>query len=257
MVQQKRKPRNWKKLCAPFCRQRTDCPTKSTVEYYKFRLKEGQLSHSCPSFCRGGKFYGNHTYHSAARRQDRIKRQAISGFNFFMILVLTLIRNRITLQYDFVLKGGVALDENYERVRRIMRATNRIDGVYYLLARHYGLNENTLAFLYALDDGKPHSQKEISDEWLIPRTTINSIVKKMISDGYITFTGEQHAKEKMILLTEKGLEYINRLLNGIYLAEERAIVDTLENYSPEFVEALEHFSHCLRAGFDEMVKKEV
>ena len=75
------------------------------------------------------------------------------------------------------------MDHPYETIRRIMLAINQIDGLYYLLGRHYGVNENTLAFLYALDDERPHSQKEISDQWLIPRTTVNSIVKHMIADG--------------------------------------------------------------------------
>lgn len=145
------------------------------------------------------------------------------------------------------------MDKNYETVRRIMLATNKIDGVYYFLARYYGINENTLAFLYALDDGKPHSQKEISDVWLIPRTTINSIVKNMLSDGYVAFIGEKHAKEKMLLLTEKGRQYTDKLLKDIYLAEEQAIIDTLEKFSPEFVAALEYFSSRLRTGFDEIV----
>lgn len=144
------------------------------------------------------------------------------------------------------------MDKNYETVRRIMLATNKIDGVYYLLARHYGINENTLAFLYALDDGKPHSQKEISDVWLIPRTTINSIVKTMLFEGYIAFEGEQHTKEKALVLTEKGRSYTSRLLNDIYLAEEQAIIETLQNFSPEFVTALEDFSNRLRAGFDKI-----
>lgn len=144
------------------------------------------------------------------------------------------------------------MDENYETLRRMMLAINKIDGVYYLLGRHYGINENTLAFLYALDDDKAHSQKEISDEWMIPRTTINSIVKNMLSDGYIAFTGEHHTKEKMIVLTEKGREYTKKLFNDIYLAEEQAIKDTLENFSPEFVAVLEYFAHRLSAGFDEM-----
>lgn len=54
------------------------------------------------------------------------------------------------------------MDKNYETVRRIMLATNTIDGVYYLLARHYGINENTLAFLYALDDEPPPIPKRRS-----------------------------------------------------------------------------------------------
>lgn len=147
------------------------------------------------------------------------------------------------------------MDENYEAVRRIMLATNKIDGVYYLLAREYGINENTLAFLYALVDEKPHSQKEISDEWLIPRTTINSIVKNMLADGYIAFTQKQHTKEKAMVLTPKGQDYANELFKGIYQAEEQAIIDTLKEFPPEFVAALETFASRLRAGFDQMICK--
>ena len=148
------------------------------------------------------------------------------------------------------------MDKNYETVRRIMLAINKVDGVYYLLARHQGINENTLAFLSALNDGEPHSQKQISDEWIMPRTTVNSIVKYMLSEGYIEFSEQKHTKEKEIVLTEKGRKYTDELMNEIYLAEEKAIISTLQRFSPEFVEALEYFSSSLRAGLDEIVKKD-
>ena len=48
--------------------------------------------------------------------------------------------------------------ENFAEIRRLMLATNRIDGAYYLLSRKLGVKENILALLYALDDEKPHSQ---------------------------------------------------------------------------------------------------
>lgn len=41
------------------------------------------------------------------------------------------------------------MSRNYELVRRIMLATNKVDGVYYLLGKQCGVNENTLAFLYS------------------------------------------------------------------------------------------------------------
>ena len=31
---------------------------------------------------------------------------------------------------------------------------------------------NALSLLYALDDGEPHSQKQLCEQWLIPRTTM-------------------------------------------------------------------------------------
>ncbi len=146
------------------------------------------------------------------------------------------------------------MDQNYETVRRIMLSTNQIDGVYYFLAKQLGVNENMLAFLYALADGKPHSQKEICDKWLIPRTTINSIVKTMLSDGYIMFSEHRHAKEKTLVLTKVGQEYTDKLLADIYLAEEHAIVETLKQYPTEFVLALEDFSSRLYGEFQKMYR---
>lgn len=137
------------------------------------------------------------------------------------------------------------MDKTQEAVRRIIWAINKIDGVYYYFARHLGINENALTLLYALDDGRLHSQKEVSDEWLIPRTTINTIVKNMVSDGYIAFDSKQHTKEKAIMLTEKGRDYVDELMRSIYSAEENAMQDTLQQFSSEFILALEHFSDCL------------
>ena len=148
------------------------------------------------------------------------------------------------------------MDQKYEIVRRIMLATNKIDGVYYLFGKKCGINENTLAFLYALADGKPHSQKEISDEWIIPRTTINSIVKTMLARGFIQFCSKHHTKEKAIVLTENGKEYADKYLTDIYLAEEKAISRTLQKFKPEFVSALEAFSDCLHEEFQEIFQYE-
>lgn len=55
---------------------------------------------------------------------------------------------------------------------------NKIDGLYYLAARRLGVKENALSLLYTLDNGPPCSQKQLAEELLIPKTTINTIVKE-------------------------------------------------------------------------------
>lgn len=134
------------------------------------------------------------------------------------------------------------MEQNIVLIRRMVRALNRMDGAYYYLGRELGVNENTLAFLYALADGGPHSQKEISLEWLIPKTTINTIVKTMAQKGYIVLTSAPHRREKQVSLTPEGQVYADALLGTIYQAEAGAIAATLEKYPPEFVDALEYFS---------------
>ena len=43
-------------------------------------------------------------------------------------------------------------------VRRLMVSVNRIDGIWYRLARKSGIKVNTLSLFFALDDGRPRTQ---------------------------------------------------------------------------------------------------
>ena len=96
--------------------------------------------------------------------------------------------------------------------------------------------------LRGTSDGKPHSQKQICEEWLISRTTLNTIVKECIEKGYLTLQANAHSKEKQILLTESGRQYASKLLGFLYRAEEAAIKETLDRHGDAFITALEDFA---------------
>ena len=135
-------------------------------------------------------------------------------------------------------------------LRRMMLAINRIDGAYYLFARRRGIHENTLALLYALDDGTPHSQKQVCEEWLIPKTTIHTIGRQLEGEGLLTLQAGEHGREKTICLTPAGVTYAREILQDVYAAENAAIDAALEQFSPDFVQALEHFTDELCARFE-------
>ena len=61
------------------------------------------------------------------------------------------------------------MEDSYEAIRHLMIAINKIDGGYYLCARKLGINENMLALLYALDDGKPILRNRSARIGLFPR----------------------------------------------------------------------------------------
>ena len=90
-------------------------------------------------------------------------------------------------------------------------------------------------------DGGEHSQKNICDDWHIPKTTVNTVANKMRADGYIEFT-KTDGREKLMKLTPKGTEYAERALTVIHSAENYAIKRTLERYSAAFVDAMEAFT---------------
>uniref|UniRef100_UPI004056E468 MarR family winged helix-turn-helix transcriptional regulator n=1 Tax=Acetatifactor sp. TaxID=1872090 RepID=UPI004056E468 len=125
-----------------------------------------------------------------------------------------------------------------EIARRLILALYNIDEVYYLNEGRKKISDAELSVMYALDDGKPHSQKEISQEWLVPKTTVNTIVKRWENEGLLTQTPIPRKRREMhIMLTEAGREYAKSFMSFLYKAEDVALKKTLDKYSDEFIEA--------------------
>ena len=138
-------------------------------------------------------------------------------------------------------------------LNRFYLCTNRMDGLYYLAARRLGVNENTFSLLYALGDGIPRSQKRLSEELLIPKTTVNTVVKECIQSGYVQFLPGTGGKEKQVTLTEEGWARAESILAPVYAAEEEAMARTLEQFSSDFILAVEAMAEHLRAAFQNKI----
>lgn len=138
-----------------------------------------------------------------------------------------------------------------ERAKRITRAVFNMDKAYSLQKKSRVL-EAELCLMYALDDGQPHSQKEISDKWLLPRTTMNTITKRWEREGFLTLIPIRGKRREMqIVLTDAGKQHAKNVLAVVYRAEDRALAKTLERYPDQFIEALEYFMVCLKEAFKE------
>ena len=135
--------------------------------------------------------------------------------------------------------------ENRQLVRQLMVSINRVDGIWYRLARHSGVKVNTLSLLFALDDGQPRTQKQICEEWIIPKTTINTVVKECAAAGYVELT--QVGREKLLRLTPAGQQYAQEVLRPFYQAENAAMAQTLTQCPPDFIQDLTVYADCLEA----------
>ncbi len=134
--------------------------------------------------------------------------------------------------------------------RRLTHALNRIDAAYYIDEQGDGITDNAICVMYALDDGERHTQAEICREWLIPKTTLNSLVKRWVKEGLLEQESSQGDKrERALRFTKEGLVFAKKYLQRIYKAEENAMQSTLARFGPDFVEAMEFYSHALETEF--------
>lgn len=97
-----------------------------------------------------------------------------------------------------------------------------IDGLYEEYGRSCRVGSpNLLWILYALNDGARHSQKQISEDWAIPRSTANTIIKDLESKRYVVLSqikGER--RELLVSLTPSGKEYADGILSDLYKREK-------------------------------------
>lgn len=147
------------------------------------------------------------------------------------------------------------MDDNRKNIRRIANAICEIDGAYYLLSKTAGVKENLFWLLYSLDDGEFHSQKQICDDWGLPRATVNTLIKECEAAGYITLQSIPGRKRELqICLTEAGILYTREALKDVYEAEENALKETMSKCSPSFISDLELFTANLKNAFGKMTE---
>lgn len=142
------------------------------------------------------------------------------------------------------------MDLMRQLARRLNIVLYGIDRAYYCSKQYDTVSEAELCLMYALDDGAQHSQKQICCDWLIPRTTLNSIIKRWERQGYLQLESIPGRRREMaISLTGEGRKHAEKVLRVVYSAEEKAIQETVERYSPEFVDALEYYRAALSKAF--------
>ena len=146
--------------------------------------------------------------------------------------------------------------ELHQLNRRIVAATSAADGAYYRWAVRSGVTHHTLDLLYALDDGQPHSQKQICEEWAIPKTTVNTVVRSCREAGvYHAGAYAGPAPAAAAVPHPGGMAYAREALAELYVLENQAMAAAVKKYGPSFVDALElycaSFQEALAANLSE------
>lgn len=112
---------------------------------------------------------------------------------------------------------------NYKNeLRELFNIFNETDKAYNELASKVGLSYNQMVILYYLQSHNNVTQKNIVDDMLIPKQTINTILNNWINAGYIFFENELSKKNKVILLTELGKKELAPKIT--YVMDKEAII---------------------------------
>ena len=106
---------------------------------------------------------------------------------------------------------------------RVNHAIIKCRGVYSQWAKVCGVSYNRMLVFYTIRDYGYCTQKQMCDQYLLPRQTMNNIVTALCREGLLTEDStRRQGREKAYILTEAGAEYSARHLASLNAVEERA-----------------------------------
>ena len=98
---------------------------------------------------------------------------------------------------------------------------NQIRGSWVQLAKKFNINYHEMLMMYHLYRHGACTQKQICEYYLLPKQTVNNIVMAMKESDYIRLEfAENNRKEKVIVLTSSGEEYISSLVASMDKVEK-------------------------------------
>lgn len=126
------------------------------------------------------------------------------------------------------------------------RALYHVDSFYDEFAKKSNVSSALLWVLYALNDGNSHTQIEISNDWELPKTTVNTVIKGIQQNGYVELIPIKGKRREMsIVLTESGKNYADSILSDLY-KKEAEVYKTLRSEEYEVVGLLERIAKKLK-----------
>ena len=126
------------------------------------------------------------------------------------------------------------------------RALYRVDSFYDEFAKQSNVSSALLWVLYALGDGNPHTQIEISNDWELPKTTVNTVIKEIQKDGYALLVPIKGKRREMsIVLTESGKKFADNVLSDLY-KKEAEVFKSLSSEEQEIVKVLKKLAKKLK-----------
>lgn len=114
-----------------------------------------------------------------------------------------------------------------QQIHEFNKLYYKINGLYVRFENAKGINSSLHKVLHALYISDLHTQKDIMQNYEMPKQTINNVISSLQKQGFIKVEASQNDKrEKFLTLTQRGREYAKDFITE-YVAFEKKIYQRL------------------------------
>lgn len=123
------------------------------------------------------------------------------------------------------------------------RITKETDEVYRKAAKALQLSDCAFWILYALRDADEMlTQRDICVMLFQPKQTVNSALKKLEANGYLSLSHTVNQKSKTVQLTERGRALVAQTIDRVREREQRALQELTDTERQTFLQLFRKFN---------------
>lgn len=125
----------------------------------------------------------------------------------------------------------------------------KVRGAYALWCKEQGITYHELLICYSIRDFGVCTQKQICEQYLLPKQTIHNTIMDLQRRGLVELkTSETNWREKVITLTEQGKDYYESIMGPLGVFEEHAVLQMGEEQLHHMAELTLRYGNILEEG---------
>lgn len=131
--------------------------------------------------------------------------------------------------------------------KELVKSFDKYKSIYELYARQKGMQGKSLQILlWIYNNPKGVTQKYLAFKTLSTKQVINATIKNWLQKGYVTFVEyEEDKRQKVIVLTNEGKVFAERIIQPLEEMELAAIASFTEEERELFVKLLSKYTKYL------------
>ena len=134
----------------------------------------------------------------------------------------------------------------------VNRAIIKFRAIYFEWSRRHNISYHEMLVLYTIRENGYCTQKQICDNYLLPKQTIHNIISNMRENGILIYDESLSvSREKVFVLSEKGREYAAPFLESLDLVESGAMEILGKEKLNKLIELLLEYDMALNKALDE------
>ena len=135
---------------------------------------------------------------------------------------------------------------------KVNRAIIKFRAIYFEWSRRHNISYHEMLVLYTIRENGYCTQKQICDNYLLPKQTIHNIISNMRENGILIYDESLSvSREKVFVLSEKGREYAAPFLESLDLVESGAMEILGKEKLNKLIELLLEYDMALNKALDE------